>query len=131
MYFVRKIPFDSDPYTLQLDNCVLNLRTNLFETTTSSHMSLRSSTLALPEAWLLDPSLIASESAEDRRRVFKILWSLSSAGANASGRTAYALAAASASITPTTASPTWEIGTRRSSGTCSVSSPSFSRERRS
>ena len=36
MYFVRKVPFDSDPFTFQLANCVLNLKTNFFETTTKS-----------------------------------------------------------------------------------------------
>ena len=36
----------------------------------------RSSTLSLPERWLSNPSLIESESARDRKAVWKILWSV-------------------------------------------------------
>ena len=76
MYFDREVKFDANPDLFQLSNCVLDLKSNAFRRAVANDFCLRSSTIAIPENWLTNPSVINSESQAFRTRAWDIVWSM-------------------------------------------------------
>ena len=76
MFMMRVPDFDSNPDILQLQNCVLDLKTLDFRRGRPSDMCKRASTITIPEEWLESPELIDTESIEYRDIAWNVMWSM-------------------------------------------------------
>lgn len=76
IFFLCHAVFDADPYIFQLENCVLDLKSNKFRRGMPSDMARMASPITVPETWLADPSLIETEGIAKRQRAWDIVWSM-------------------------------------------------------
>jgi hypothetical protein len=60
----------------QLQNCVLDLRTNTFRRGMPSDMCRRASPVTLPENWLLNSDIIEAESQSICQNAWEVMWSM-------------------------------------------------------
>jgi len=72
----KPVVFDENPWLFQLQNCVLDIRTNTFRQSKPSDMCKRSSPIKFPESWLKDPTLMEVEAPEKCDDAWDTLWTL-------------------------------------------------------
>ena len=76
MFFFKGKMCDRNPDILQLQNCVVDLKTNQVRYGRPSDYCSLSSTVVIPKRWLDDTSVIESESQSLRQRAWDVLWSM-------------------------------------------------------
>ena len=70
--FDKAHAFDEDPDLCQLENCLLDLKTNRFRIVKAPDMCQKRSPLIVPEEWLMSPHLIDDASRVSRHMAWNV-----------------------------------------------------------